>query len=88
MERKKPNFERTKEYKIAEKTVEILDKKYPCGVHEVYKWLDPLNVLEIVSAFEKAKKCIEKQKVRIQKKEQTERIIDKDITGFPGDCCD
>lgn len=60
MERKKPEFERTKEYKIAEKTVEILDKKYPCEVHEVYKWLDPLNVIEIVRIYKK----IEKQQER------------------------
>lgn len=75
-----------KDEKIATKVVEILNKKY--GEHEVYKWLNPLNVLEIVSVFEKAKRQLEKQKIKKQKEEETKEINGKDIKGFAGEGCD
>ena len=75
-----------KDEKIAAMAIEILNKKYV--EHIVYKWLAPLNVLEIVSAFEKAKKQLEKQSIKKRKEEETERINEKDIKGFTREDCD
>ncbi len=80
----------TKNEKIAEKTIEILKKKYPYDVQVcgIYKLLNPFHIIEIISAFEKARKYLEKQIIKKRKEEETERINEKDIKGFTREDCD
>ncbi len=75
-----------KEHKIALEARKRLIKDYPAN--PLFRDLTDDELLVIVRGYTKTKKSFEAEERITQKKEQTERISEKDIGWFPGDCCD
>ena len=79
-------FKINEHFPIAVKTKEILMREYPD--HSKFLSLLIYDVALIGFAYLRAKEIIDEEERKKRQKEEAERIAEKDIGWFPGDCCD